>query len=476
MNVNARKITCLFVLTFLISVSFTSIASAQTYPPYPSWDTLTVTVNLSGAGTVTPGSGQYAYGSSIVATEQTNLGYSFNGWYLNGVYEGQLSSIPITMTQNYILAAVFSVQVVALTITANPANGGTIAPGTGIWNYTSSASVVVTESPNPGFTFSGWYLDGTYEGAGTGITVSMLMDHQLDAFFAGSSSTPTPQPTPIVTPTPTPQPTPTSNLPSPALSFYCTSSTTFSGFNVVIQGSLAYNEVGLSGAGVLLSYSVTDGATWQNLAYVTTDDHGSFSCVWMPSVSGTYVVEATWPSDGVYSSVSTTVNFAVAPFDNQDQNIFSITSNSTLTSLAFDSTTDALSFTVSGPSGTIGYAQVCIPKSLMPDASTLTATVDGQTTPYATFSQGNVWLITIHYHHSTHAVVMSLNPQASTSSPTSTATFSSTSTPASLSTTMGNLLGGQMILLVIIAVLVAVIATLGLIILNRRKTKLAKTT
>jgi hypothetical protein len=112
---------------------------------------------------------------------------------------------------------------------------------------------------------------------------------------------------------------------------------------------LAYNGVGLSGAGIQLSYSVTGGATWQDLAYVNTGDNGSFSVMWMPSVSGNYALEATWPGDSVYSSVSSVVNFAVAPFDNQDQNVFSITSNSTLSSLAFDSTTDELSFSVSGP-------------------------------------------------------------------------------------------------------------------------------
>jgi hypothetical protein len=192
----------------------------------------------------------------------------------------------------------------------------------------------------------------------------------------------------------------------------------------------------------------------------------------MPSASGNYFIKGVWLSDGVYSGVSTTVNFAVAPFQNQNQNIFSVTSNSTLSSLAFDSTQDQLSFTVSGPSGTTGYVQVCIPKSLITDASKLTVALDGQMVPYATFSQSDVWLITIHYHHSTHAVVMSLNSQASTPSPTSTATSSSTSTPASTSTTFENLLGGQLIFVVIIAVLVAVIAVL--VILNRRKTKLAK--
>jgi hypothetical protein len=478
MVINVRKTACLFTLILLLIVSFTSIASAQALYYPTSWNTLTVSTNLSGAGSVYPGTGQYAYGSTVTATEYTNLGYSFNGWYLNGVYEGQLSSISVTMTQNYNLQAVFSVQVVALTITSNPAEGGTIAPGTGIWNYTSRNSVVVTESPNPGFTFSGWYLDGVYAGAGTGITVPMLTDHQLNAFFAGNSTNPTPPPTPTSTPTPTPQPTPAApNLPNPSLTFYCTSSTTFSGFNVQIQGEMAYNGVGISGAGILLSYSVTGGATWQDLAYVNTGDYGNFSAVWMPSASGNYVVKATWPGDSVTSGVIATVNFAVAPFDNQDQNIFSVTSNSTLSSLTFDSTQNQLSFVVSGPAGTVGYVQICIPKSLMTDVSKLSVALDGQAVPFSIFSQGDVWLITLQYHHSTHSVVMSLNSQISTNGPTSTATSGSTttpsSTPASFSTTLNNLLGGQLIFVAIIAVLVAVIAALLLI--NRRKTKSATT-
>ena len=63
----------------------------------------------------------------------------------------------------------------------------------------------------------------------------------------------------------------------------------------------------------------------------------------MPSASGNYAIKATWSGNDVYSSVSTIVNFAVAPFDNQEQNVFSVTSNSTLTGLTFDSTTNELS-------------------------------------------------------------------------------------------------------------------------------------
>ena len=51
-----------------------------------------------------------------------------------------------------------------------------------------------------------------------------------------------------------------------------------------------------------LSDSVTNGATWQDLTYVNTDNNGSFTCVWIPSVSGNYAIEATWSGDNDYSN------------------------------------------------------------------------------------------------------------------------------------------------------------------------------
>ena len=147
-------------------------------------------------------------------------------------------------------------------------------------------------------------------------TVSAISDSSTPTPTPAPTSTPSqsPTPTPISTPTPTPAP----NLPSPNLSFYCISSTTTSGFNVQIQGSLTYNGARLSDAGIQLSDSVTGGATWQDLTYVNTDNNGSFSCVWNPSVSGNYAIEATWSGDNDYSSASAVYNFAIAPFNNQE--------------------------------------------------------------------------------------------------------------------------------------------------------------
>ena len=82
----------------------------------------------------------------------------------------------------------------------------------------------------------------------------------------------------------------------------------------------------------------------------------------------------------------------------------------------FDSTTSQLKFTVSGDSGTTGYVQVCVPKNLLPVPGDLRVSLDGQDVTYQVFSQGDAWIVTTGYHHSTHSVVMALS--SSTALPT----------------------------------------------------------
>ncbi len=429
MQVSTRKIVSIIFLLTLSGIILPSVSStmtmAQTYPGGYTFFQLTVNSTIQNAGVVTPSSGQCYCGQIVNAYEYANPGYSFDGWYLNGIYEGKLSTIQITMTQDYILTAAFSRRQVALTITANPISGGITTPGIGVYNYSVGDIVTVHEYPNTGAGFSGWFLDGVYQGYGTSIVVTMNQDHQLNAFFNSSTFI---QPSP--TPTPLPLPTPNASLPAPFLQFYTTSSTSTSGFNVKILGSLVYNGVGMPYQGIRLSYSVTGGATWQDLTYVNTGDDGSFTAVWMPSASGNYLIRGVWMGDQYHSSVITTVNFEVAP-DSQNQNTFSVASNSTLSSLMFDSTTGKLSFSVSGPSGTTGYVQACVPKSLLLDASKLQVTLDGTTDQYTYLSGDNVWIIIFVYHHSSHTIVMTLDQPVATPTPTLTSTTATTQNPTS---------------------------------------------
>jgi len=200
----------------------------------------------------------------------------------------------------------------------------------------------------------------------------------------------------------------TSLAPStPDLKVSCQSSTTFSNFRVEISGNLTDDGKGLQGLPILLSYSVDQGNTWNELTTVSTDNHGNFLAVWLPSVTGNYLLKAEWDGNTNYTETSTVINFAVLPFG--EQSVFSVTSNSTISALAFNSTSGELDFTVSAPEGTTGYCDVYIPKSLISDVSDLTVFLDGNPISYNVQPLGNAWLVSFSYQTSTNKVTMGMN-------------------------------------------------------------------
>lgn len=152
----------------------------------------------------------------------------------------------------------------------------------------------------------------------------------------------------------------------------------------------------------------------QQFATTNTSADGSFAVDWLPPASGNYLINATYWGNSIYSLVFTAVNVLVTPpTENQTQNVFSVDSNSTVTGLAFNSETGQLSFSVSGESGTTGYAEIYIAKSLVSDASNIQASIDGGTANFTVSSTGDSWVLYFSYHHSSHTVVFSLNSDMS---------------------------------------------------------------
>lgn len=216
----------------------------------------------------------------------------------------------------------------------------------------------------------------------------------IATFFAADQTADTnPSPTPVV-----------DN--APQLQFSCQSEVS-STIRVNIKGSLTVNDVGIANEPILFAYSVNNGRSWNDLTTVTTDGNGKFTILWTPAATGNYLIVAKWAGNNAYPALDTTVNFAIAPYD--AGSFFSINSNSTLSTLSFDSTKKQLSFTVSGPLGSTGYVEIYIPKTLMSDASGLEVKLDGAKLDYTLGDQGGAWLITFTYHHSTHQVTMNLN-------------------------------------------------------------------
>jgi hypothetical protein len=197
-----------------------------------------------------------------------------------------------------------------------------------------------------------------------------------------------------------------SNLQLSTLTTYCTSAASASSFNVKINGELTFNSNPIPNAPILLSYSITGGDSWQDLTMVHTDSEGDYSALWLLSVTGDYMIKAVYKGNENYLGTNDIVNFSLTPCE--AESVFSVTSNSTLSQLSFDSNNKQLTFTVSGQQGTTGYIDVYIPKTLLNQTSDLKVYLDSNQIQYNISPLTDGWLLHASYHHSSHTVTVSL--------------------------------------------------------------------
>ncbi len=233
------------------------------------------------------------------------------------------------------------------------------------------------------------------------------------------SPTATPKPSQTAPPTsyPSPSPAPTQTPPaSPTLRLSCIGTASLTTIKVEISGNLAQNMSSIASALIHISYSISNGNYWQELTTVTTDANGHFAAEWRPTVTGNYLINATYPGDSNHSPVSTLVNLVITPNTSVDgKNVFSVGSNSTVTNFIFNSETGQLSFQVAGATNTTGYVDVCIDKALVSDNSKINAYIDGHVISYTVTSKPDYWVLHFNYHHSTHTITLKLNSTASDS-------------------------------------------------------------
>jgi hypothetical protein len=88
--------------------------------------------------------------------------------------------------------------------------------------------------------------------------------------------------------------------------------------------------------------------------------------------------------------------------------VFTVESNSSVSQQGFDEADRSLSFSVSGPNGTRGYARVTVAKSLVTGPLNLRVFVDGVEKGFSTFPANDSWLLLFDYPHSVHRVVVDL--------------------------------------------------------------------
>lgn len=97
-----------------------------------------------------------------------------------------------------------------------------------------------------------------------------------------------------------------------------------------------------------------------------------------------------------------------SPIPVPGESYFYVESNSTISELFFNSTSAELSFKVTGESGTSGYVEITIAKSLVPSIQNVKAYLDGNQLNVAITDDGDAWLLRFTYAHSTHHVKVNL--------------------------------------------------------------------
>jgi hypothetical protein len=187
---------------------------------------------------------------------------------------------------------------------------------------------------------------------------------------------------------------------------------------IEITGNLTANKIGIASAPILLSYAENVNTTWHQISTVNTDADGAFTTTWDPSSAGSYVINATYAGDSTHMPAGTVVNVIVTSVAvDKPQTIFSVESNSTVTDLGFNSETDQLSFSVSGASGTTGYAEIYVSKNLVNDPSKIQASIDEVPADFTVSSTKDSWILYFSYHHSSHNIVFNLSKAENLSVP-----------------------------------------------------------
>ncbi len=224
-----------------------------------------------------------------------------------------------------------------------------------------------------------------------------------------STPSPTESPSPTTNPTTNPTPTPSAIpvLPAPTIDLSC-KSTSANEYKVEFNGQVTFNGNPLTDTPVFLSYSVNAGRDWTSLTLVNTGSDGKFIAVWKPDVTGNYLIKAMVEAAPNMNAASTIINLALTPDSNDQHNVFTLTSNSTITQFTFNPNDKELSFVASGPTNTHGYVDIYIPKTILSDISLLKAYIDGTEVSYTSQSLTDSWLISFSYSHSTHTITMSL--------------------------------------------------------------------
>ncbi|MFA7418080.1 MAG: Ig-like domain-containing protein [Melioribacteraceae bacterium] len=162
--------------TFTLTGNRTLVANYAAIAQY----VVTLSRNPIAGGTVN-GGGTFYSGTSVTVTATTNAGYSFTNWTENGLAVSTNSTYQFTIIGNRTLVANFALNPYTVTLSSNPALGGTTSGG-GIHN--AGSTVNVTATPAIGYSFVNWTENGNPVSTNANYSFVISSNRTLVANFA----------------------------------------------------------------------------------------------------------------------------------------------------------------------------------------------------------------------------------------------------------------------------------------------------
>jgi hypothetical protein len=159
------------------------VANFSQTPP-GSGHTLTLPV-VPGGTTQASAPNPIKDGANVTITALPDAGYFFTGWIVDGSAAGSANPYTLTMKADHAVTPVF---VLARLLFLSSSGGGSVkadAPG---WHsgspYPDGMVVTLTATPNTAYVFTGWTVDGDFQGWANPLTITMADAHSVVANFA----------------------------------------------------------------------------------------------------------------------------------------------------------------------------------------------------------------------------------------------------------------------------------------------------
>ena len=189
-------------------------------------------------------------------------------------------------------------------------------------------------------------------------------------------------------------------------------------YDLVLRGK-AWDLVtgeGLPALDITIGYSVQRGQSW-NFQAVSTGTDGGFQvtidldlkaimCIMLSAC----MVDQYSDSCYYYENVT----YAALTLEGRD-GVFLTESTSTISDFQFSS--NMLKFNVTGENGTSGSTSIYIPKAEMSEVEGIEVLVDGVKSTYSIQSTEEYWILTTNYSHSTHQIVVNMEPSSTQAFP-----------------------------------------------------------